>query len=64
MPVRLSSTPPTGELSSPSPPLVAGDIEPDGLTRRSTLKWMTLAWIGFSAATVAGLTTVARFMFP
>ena len=42
----------------------APDLEVDGVTRRSTLKWMTVAWIGFAAATVAGLTATMRFMFP
>jgi len=42
----------------------APDLEVDGVTRRSTLKWMTVAWIGFTAATVAGLTATMRFMFP
>src|ERR1700693_6468312 len=39
-------------------------LYPEGAPRRSTLKWMTLAWIGFAAATVAGLTASMRFMFP
>ncbi|HYB52877.1 MAG TPA: hypothetical protein VEG84_03340, partial [Thermoanaerobaculia bacterium] len=47
------------EVPAPTP-----DVELDGVTRRSTLKWMTLAWTGFAAATVAGLTASARFMFP
>src|ERR1700687_6209041 len=42
----------------------ARDLDVDGVTRRSTLKWMTLAWVGFAAATLAGLTATARFMFP
>ena len=40
------------------------DLEADGVTRRSTLKWMALAWIGFGAASAAGLTAAMRFMFP
>ena len=40
------------------------DVEADGLTRRSTLKWMALAWTGFAAATAAGLVSTLRFMFP
>src|ERR1700693_3697196 len=48
------------QVSAGGPPAV--DIE--GVPRRSTLKWMTLAWIGFAAATVAGLTASMRFMFP
>src|SRR5262245_20366033 len=40
------------------------DLELDGVTRHSTLKWMTVAWVGFTAATVAGLTATMRFMFP
>ncbi|MEO8349858.1 MAG: ubiquinol-cytochrome c reductase iron-sulfur subunit [Acidobacteriota bacterium] len=40
------------------------DVLPDGVTRRSTIKWMTLAWVGFAAATGAGLTTTLRFLFP
>ncbi|MDQ6892308.1 MAG: ubiquinol-cytochrome c reductase iron-sulfur subunit [Acidobacteriota bacterium] len=39
-------------------------LEADGLTRRSAAKWMTVAWIAFSAATVAGLSATVRFMFP
>ena len=34
----------------PPPP----DVDLDGVTRRSTIKWMTLAWIGFAAATGGG----------
>ena len=40
------------------------DVELDGVTRRSTLKWMALAWTGFAAATAAGLTATIRFLFP
>ena len=40
------------------------DLDVDGTTRRSTLKWMTLALLGFTAATVAGLTATVRFLFP
>ena len=40
------------------------DVLPDGVTRRSTIKWMTLAWVGFAAATGAGLTATLRFLFP
>ncbi|MEX0878892.1 MAG: hypothetical protein WEF99_18560 [Thermoanaerobaculia bacterium] len=40
------------------------DVTLDGVTRRSTLKWMTLAWVGFSSATVRGLTATMRFLFP
>jgi cytochrome b6-f complex iron-sulfur subunit len=43
-----------------SPP----DVELDGVTRRSTIKWMALAWTGFAAATGAGLTATVRFLFP
>ncbi|MGE5414813.1 MAG: hypothetical protein ACM3NW_11590, partial [Syntrophomonadaceae bacterium] len=43
-----------------SPP----DVAIDGVTRRSTLKWMVLAWTGFAAATGAGLTATVRFLFP
>ena len=43
-----------------SPP----DVELDGVTRRSTIKWMVLAWTGFAAATGAGLTATVRFLFP
>ena len=60
---RPSSAFATETLPSGNPP-PAGGVEADGLTRRSTLKWMTLAWIGFSVATAAGLTSVVRFMFP
>jgi cytochrome b6-f complex iron-sulfur subunit len=45
--------------ASPAP-----DVLPDGVTRRSTLKWMTAAWVGFAAATAAGLTATVRFLFP
>src|SRR5881409_1966892 len=45
--------------TSPAP-----DVLADGVTRRSTLKWMTLAWVGFAAATGAGLTASLRFLFP
>ena len=51
----------TVEKQVPTP---AEEVLPDGVTRRSTLKWMTAAWLGFTAATVAGLTATARFMFP
>ena len=47
--------------SLPTPP---PDVTLDGVTRRSTLKWMTLAWTGFAAATAAGLTATVRFLFP
>ena len=40
------------------------DVALDGVTRRSTLKWMVLAWTGFAAATGAGLTATVRFLFP
>lgn len=43
-----------------SPP----DVDLDGVTRRSTIKWMALAWTGFAAATGAGLTATVRFLFP
>src|SRR6185503_13060414 len=43
----------TAPNSLPTPP---EDVSLDGVTRRSTLKWMALAWTGF-AATV-------RFLFP
>ncbi|HTR01585.1 MAG TPA: Rieske 2Fe-2S domain-containing protein [Thermoanaerobaculia bacterium] len=49
-PETLPSTPP--------------DVALDGVTRRSTLKWMALAWTGFAAATGAGLTATVRFLFP
>ena len=48
------------QVGAATPP----DLDIDGVTRRSTLKWMTLAWVGFAAATVAGLTASMRFMFP
>jgi hypothetical protein len=47
----------------PIPP-PSSEVLPDGVTRRSTLKWMTLAWVGFAAATGAGLTATMRFLFP
>ena len=51
----------TAENRAPAP---APDLDIDGVTRRSTLKWLTLAWVGFAAATGAGLTATMRFMFP
>ena len=36
----------------------------DGVTRRSTLRWLALAWIAFGAATGAGLAATVRFLFP
>jgi hypothetical protein len=51
----------TAPNSVPTPP---PDVTLDGVTRRSTLKWMTLAWTGFAAATAAGLTATVRFLFP
>ena len=39
-------------------------LEAEGITRRSALRWMTLAWTGFAAAAVAGLSATIRFMFP
>ena len=51
----------TAQSNIPAP---EPDLDIDGVTRRSTLKWLTLAWVGFTAATVAGLTATARFMFP
>jgi cytochrome b6-f complex iron-sulfur subunit len=40
------------------------DLALDGFTRRSALKWMTLAWSALAAATLSGIATTARFMFP
>ena len=40
------------------------DVTLDGVTRRSALRWMTLAWVGFAAATITGLTASVRFLFP
>ena len=51
----------TAPNSLPSPP---EDVSLDGVTRRSTLKWMTLAWTGFAGATAVGLTATVRFLFP
>ena len=51
----------TAPESLPSNP---PDVALDGVTRRATLKWMTLAWTGFAAATAAGLTATVRFLFP
>jgi cytochrome b6-f complex iron-sulfur subunit len=39
-------------------------FEAEEVTRRSALRWMTLAWIGYAAATVTGLTATFRLMFP
>lgn len=50
-----------GRLPDPLPPQ---DVTLDGVTRRSTIKWMTLAWVGFAAATAAGMTASLRFLFP
>src|SRR5258708_38765147 len=38
--------------------------DPEAMTRRDAVKWMTLAWVGFAAAVGAALTATARFMFP
>ena len=54
----------TVEKQAEQVPAAPPDLDIDGVTRRSTLKWMTLAWVGFAAATVAGLTASMRFMFP
>jgi len=55
----------TVEKQIPAPQHGApAEVLPDGLTRRSTLKWMAAAWLGFTAATVAGLTATVRFLFP
>jgi cytochrome b6-f complex iron-sulfur subunit len=48
---------------------LAADADPlgllvDGVTRRSTVRWLALAWIAFGAATGAGLTATIRFLFP
>jgi cytochrome b6-f complex iron-sulfur subunit len=51
-------------LANTRVPSAATELAPDGITRRSTLRWMTLAWTGFAAATAAGLTATARFLFP
>jgi len=56
------STPQRKAPEPVSPP--ASEVLLDGVTRRSTLKWMTAAWVGFAAATAAGLTATARFLFP
>jgi cytochrome b6-f complex iron-sulfur subunit len=56
------STPQKRVIEPTAPP--APDVLPDGVTRRSTLKWMTVAWVGFAAATGAGLTATLRFLFP
>jgi cytochrome b6-f complex iron-sulfur subunit len=50
--------------ASPDPLSSAPALEVDGITRRSAAKWMTLAWLGFGAATAAGLTATVRFLFP
>jgi cytochrome b6-f complex iron-sulfur subunit len=36
----------------------------EGVTRRSALRNMTLAWLAFAAATAAGLAATVRFLFP
>jgi cytochrome b6-f complex iron-sulfur subunit len=50
----------TPERKTPLPaePRSSPDVLVDGVTRRSTIKWMTLAWVGF------GLTASLRFLFP
>ncbi len=48
----------------PSPQPLPPEVLQDGVTRRSTIKWMTIAWVGFAAATGAGLTATLRFLFP
>ncbi len=45
-------------------PFSEADVTADGVTRRSSLKWMAAAWVGFAAATAAGLTATVRFLFP
>lgn len=57
----MSSTPQPKRDYAPPPPK---GVALDGVTRRSTLRWMTLAWVGFAAATGAGLTATLRFLFP
>ncbi|MEE9218174.1 MAG: Rieske (2Fe-2S) protein [Acidobacteriota bacterium] len=34
------------------------------LQRRGFLSWLALGWLAFTAATTAGLTAMARFLFP
>ena len=36
----------------------------EGHTRRSTIGWLAVAWLGFAGAVGAFVTTMARFMFP
>src|SRR2546429_9752527 len=48
----------------PSPQAPSTEVLEDGVTRRSTFKWMTIAWVRFAAATGAGLTATLRFLFP
>lgn len=55
----------TPQNKRPDPlPTTTQNVSLDGVTRRSTLRWMTLAWVGFAAATGAGLTATVRFLFP
>jgi cytochrome b6-f complex iron-sulfur subunit len=61
-PEKSAASPPK-RAASPPPP-ASSEVLQDGLTRRSTIKWMTLAWVGFAAATGAGLTATMRFLFP
>ncbi|MBC8646705.1 MAG: hypothetical protein H7X85_06050, partial [Thermoanaerobaculia bacterium] len=54
----------TPQNKRPDPLPTSQEVSLDGVTRRSTLRWMTLAWVGFAAATGAGLTATVRFLFP
>jgi cytochrome b6-f complex iron-sulfur subunit len=50
------------KIVSSARPSAASD--PEAMTRRDAVKWMTIAWVGFAAAVGAALTATARFMFP
>jgi len=48
---------PAAEKTEPKPASAAVD-------RRGFLSWLALAWVAFSAAMTAGLTAMARYLFP
>jgi cytochrome b6-f complex iron-sulfur subunit len=50
--------------ASAAAPRAAGSSEPVSASRRGFLSWLALAWIAFTAAMTAGLTALARFLFP
>ena len=54
-----------GALSARIPQAdIEGTLLLDGVTRRTALHRLALAWLAFAAATGAGLTATIRFLFP